>query len=66
MNFISSKGIEEERIMHSKSSNIEFIPFDNGNEVVDELFKSLLSRHQNNLETSMKGSHFIFDSVQLL
>ena len=34
----------------------------NANEVVDELFKSLLSRYQDNLEKSMRGSDFIFDS----
>ena len=42
------------------------MPYDNANEVVDEVFKSLLSRYQNNIETSMRGSDFIFDLVQLL
>ena len=32
----------------------------------DELFESLLSRHQDNLETLMRGINFIFDSVQLM
>ena len=41
INFISSKDIEGEC---SKRNNIEFMPDDNANEVVDELFKSLLSR----------------------
>ena len=36
------------------------------NEVVDDLFESLRSRYQGNLETSMRGSDFSFDSVQLL
>ena len=35
-------------------------------EVIDELFQSLLSRYQIGLETSMKGSNVIFDSVHLL
>ena len=52
--------------MHSKSDNIEFMPFDNGNEVVNELFKSLLSRYQTGLETSTRRSDFISDSIQLL
>ena len=39
LNIISSK---EERVMQSKSENIEFIPYDNVNEVVNELFESLL------------------------
>ena len=45
---------------------------DNANEVVNQLFKSLLSRYQIGLETSMRErerereSDFVFDSVQLL
>ena len=40
--------------------------YDNANEVVNELFESLLSRYKIGLEISMRGSDFIFDSVQLL
>ena len=40
--------------------------YDNAKEVVNELFESLLSRYQIGLKTSMRGSDFIFDSVQLL
>ena len=35
-------------------------------EVIEKLFESLLSRCQNNVETSMRGSDFIFDCVYLL
>ena len=49
-----------------KSKNIEFRLYDNANEVVNKLFKSLLSRYQIGIETLMRGSDFIFDSVQLL
>ena len=45
--------------MHSKSNNIEF-------KVVNKLFEALYSRYQIGLETSMKRSDFMFDSVQLL
>ena len=38
INFISLKDIEEERVIPSKSKSIEFMPYYNGNEVVDELF----------------------------
>ena len=34
----------------------------NTNELVNELFSSLLIRYQIGLETSMKGSNFVFDS----
>ena len=36
-NFISSKDVDEERVMHSKSNNIEFMLYDNANKVVNEL-----------------------------
>ena len=52
--------------MHSNSDSIKFMSYNDANEVVDELFKSLSSRYQNNLETSMEESEFIFDSVQLM
>ena len=52
--------------MQVKNGNIEFMSYDNVNEVVDELFESLISRYQIGLETSMRGSDFIFDSVQRL
>ena len=40
--------------------------YDNANDIVDELFETLPSRYQDNLEMSMKGIDFVFDSVQLL
>ena len=52
--------------MHSNSGNIKFTPYSDENDVIEKLFKPLRSRYQENLETSMKGSDFIFDSVQLM
>ena len=52
--------------MYSKSDNIDFLIYDNANEVVNELFKSLLSRYQTDLETWMRKRNLTFDSVQLL
>ena len=52
--------------MHSKSDNIEFMSYDNANEIVNKVFESLLSIYQIDLETSMRGSDFISSSVQLL
>ena len=66
INFISSKDTKEERVIHSRSSNIKFTSYDDANEVVDELFESLRSICQRNLETTMRGSDFVFDSVQLM
>ena len=39
INFISSKGIDEERVMHSKSDKIELMIYDNADEVIKELFE---------------------------
>ena len=36
------------------------------NEIIEELFKSLLQRYQEGLEESMRGSEFMFDSVDVL
>ena len=61
INFISSKDTEEECVVHSKSNNIKFTSYNNAIKVVDELFESLRSRFQRNIEISMRGSDFIFD-----
>ena len=66
INFISSKDAKEECVMHSRSDYMEFTSYNDADEVADELFESFLSRYQGNLETSVRGSDFIFDSVQLL
>ena len=41
INFISSKDTEEERVMHSARDNIKFTPYNDPNEVANELFESL-------------------------
>ena len=64
-NFISSIDNDEERVMHSKSDNIEIMINDEADEVIKELFDSLKNRYQNNLE-SMKSSEFVLDYIQLL
>ena len=61
-----SKDTDEECVMHSKSDNTETMINDNADEVIEELFKSFLSRYQIGLETSIQGSNFIFDCFYLL
>ena len=51
--------------MHSKSDIIKIMINDEADEVIEEFFKSLKNRYQNNLE-SMKGSQFVFHYVHLL
>ena len=47
--------------MRAKSDNVEFMPRDNANEVVNGFFEPLLSRYQIGLEISMRRSGFIFN-----
>ena len=39
---------------------------DKADEVIEELFQSLLSRYRIGLETSIKDSEFVFDCIHLL
>ena len=64
-NFISSISTDEERLMHSKSDNINIIIKVEADEVIKEIFDLLKNRSQNNLE-SIKVSQFVFDYVHLL
>ena len=52
--------------MHSKSDNIKFRSYNYASQTVDDLFESLRSRYQGNLETSMEESEFVLDSAQLM
>ena len=52
--------------MHSKSDNIEIMIGNETDEIIVVLFDSLLQRYQEKLEQPMRGSEFVFDSVDLL
>ena len=52
--------------MHTKSINEEFVNGSDTDEIIKELFKSLLQRYQENLQEKMKGSYFAFDGVNYL
>ena len=67
INFISlTPGSDETRVMHAKSINEEFMNGSHTDEIIKELFKSLLQRSQENLQKKMKGSDFAFDGVNYL
>ena len=66
INLISPKDNDKEHVMHSKSNNVEILINDKPGEVIEELFQLLLSKHHIGLETSMKGSKFVFHCVHLL
>ena len=63
INFFSSKDSEEIRTMHSKSDNIEIFIGNETDEIIEDLFNSIIQRYQKGLEESMKGSEFVFDSA---
>ena len=66
-NFISSiPDSDETRMMHTKSDNLEITIGSDTDEVIEDLFKSLLQRYQEGLEEKMKGSEFVFDGVNVL
>ena len=67
INFTSSKpDFDETRIMHTKSNNIEITIDSDTDEVIENLFRSLLQRYQENLEEKVRGSEFVFDGINLL
>ena len=52
--------------MHTKSNNIEIMMGNETDEIIEELFESSLQKYQWGLEEKMRGSEFVFDSVDLL
>ena len=67
INFISLKSDSDEtRVMHTKSDNKEFMNGSDTDEIIKELFKSLLQRYQEKLQEKMRGSDFAFDGVYFL
>ena len=66
ISFTSSKDSQETRTMHTKSCNIERMMGNETDELIEKLFESLLQNYEKDLEKSMKGSEFVFDSIDLL
>ena len=66
INFMSSKDSDETCTRHTKSNNMEIMIGNETDEIIRELFESLLQRYQEGLEGSMRGSEFVFDSIDLL
>ena len=52
--------------MHTKIYNIDIIMGSETNDIIEELCESPLQKYQEGLQESMKGTEFIFDSVDLL
>ena len=67
VNFISLKpGSDETRIMYTRSDNIEIMFGDDNDDIIEQLFESLLKKYEENLQNKMRGSEFEFDGVNFL
>ena len=67
VNFISLKpGSDEIRIMYTRSDNIEIMFGDDNDDIIEQLFESLLQKYEENLQNKIKGSEFEFDGVNFL
>ena len=67
VNFVSLKpGSDETRIMYTRSDNIEIMFGNVNDDVIEQLFESLLRKYEENLQNKMRGSQFEFDGVNFL
>ena len=67
INFISLRlDSTETGVMHTRSDNEELMNASDTDDIIKELFKSLLQRYQENLQEKIRGSDFAFDGVNFL
>ena len=67
INFISLKsGCNETRIMYTRSDNVEIIFGDDNDDIIEQLFESLLQKYEENFQNKMRGSNFEFGGINLL
>ena len=67
VNFILLKpGSDETRIMYTRSDNIEIMCGDDNDDIIEQLFESLLKKYEENLQNKMRGSEFEFDGANFL
>ena len=66
VNFISSRDSDDTRTMHTSSDNVEIMIGNETDEVISQFFEYVLQRYQKDLEEMMKGSEFVFYTVDLL
>ena len=67
VNFISLKpGSDETRIMYTGSDNIEIMFGDDNDDIIEQLFESLLKKYEENLQNKMRGSEFEFNGAKFL
>ena len=52
--------------MYTRSDNVEIMFGDDNDDIIEQLFESLLQKYKENLQSKMKGSDFEFDVVNFL
>ena len=52
--------------MYTRSDNIEIMFGDKNDDIIEQLFESLLKKYEENLQNKMKRSEFEFDGVNFL
>ena len=52
--------------MYTRGDNIEIMFGDDNDDIIEQLFESLLKKYEENLQNKMRGSEFEFDGVNFL
>ena len=52
--------------MYTRSDNIEIMFHDDNDDIIEQLFESLLQKCEENLQNKMRGSELEFDGVNFL
>ena len=65
INFFSSKDSEETHTMNTKDDNVEIMMGNEADEIIEELFESLLQRYQEGLEKSVTGNVIKLHKISL-
>ena len=50
--------------MYTRSDNIEIMFGDDSDDIIEQLFESLLKKYEENLQNKMRGSEFEFDKIK--
>ena len=64
--FVSFTDNNETQAMHTKSDDIEIMNGVDASDTINELIDSFMERYQEELETKMKGSSYLFKRIDLL
>ena len=66
INFISSLDTGEIHTMYSKSINVKIMKGYETDDIINEIFEPFFKKYHEGLETKMRGSDFVFESVDSL